>query len=38
MKRVTQALSAGANEYLMKPFTADMVIGKLRLMGILPQG
>ena len=30
------ALSAGANEYIMKPFTADVVEEKLRVLGLLP--
>jgi len=38
MERVTQALEAGASEYLMKPFTAGMVTDKLKFLGILPQG
>ena len=31
---INNAISAGANEYLMKPFTADMVTDKLRLLGL----
>jgi two-component system chemotaxis response regulator CheY len=31
------ALSAGANEYIMKPFTADVVEEKLRVLGLMPQ-
>jgi len=27
-------LEAGANEYIMKPFTKEMIIEKLALMGI----
>lgn len=34
MDHVRMALEAGANEYLMKPFTQDLLIGKLQLMGI----
>jgi len=30
------ALSEGANEYIMKPFTAEMVEEKLRVLGIVP--
>ena len=30
---VAEALAAGANEYLMKPFTGDMVREKLELLG-----
>ncbi len=32
--QMSEALSAGANEYIMKPFTADMVMDKLRLVGL----
>jgi two-component system chemotaxis response regulator CheY len=31
---VAKALEAGANEYVMKPFTKDMILEKLSLMGI----
>jgi two-component system chemotaxis response regulator CheY len=34
MEHVRMALEAGANEYLMKPFTHDLLLGKLNLMGI----
>ena len=34
--RVSQALGAGANEYLMKPFTKEALLGKLGLLGISP--
>jgi two-component system chemotaxis response regulator CheY len=30
------ALHAGANEYLMKPFTGEMIAAKLRILGIGP--
>jgi two-component system chemotaxis response regulator CheY len=33
LSRVAQALEAGANEYIMKPFTKDMVREKLELLG-----
>lgn len=33
--QVCQALHAGANEYVMKPFTDDVIAGKLRLLGVL---
>jgi len=33
-KRVTQALQAGANEYIMKPFDRDMLLNKLVMLGI----
>ena len=32
--QVAKALEAGANEYVMKPFTKDMILEKLTLMGI----
>jgi two-component system chemotaxis response regulator CheY len=34
MSNVSQALDAGANEYIMKPFTADMIREKLELLGL----
>jgi len=34
MIQVVRAIEAGANEYLMKPFTKDMVVDKLKLMGL----
>ena len=30
---VEEALNAGVNEYLMKPFTRDMILDKLRMIG-----
>ncbi len=33
---VSQALEAGANEYLMKPFTKDILVEKLQLVGAHP--
>ena len=35
LSRVTDALSAGANEYLMKPFTSDAVRDKLTVLGLV---
>jgi two-component system, chemotaxis family, chemotaxis protein CheY len=32
---ITKALRSGADEYLMKPYTKDMVEGKLKIMGFL---
>jgi two-component system chemotaxis response regulator CheY len=32
-ERILQALSGGANEYLMKPFTPEIVAAKLMLLG-----
>jgi two-component system chemotaxis response regulator CheY len=34
MSQVETALSAGANEYLMKPFTKEVLMEKLALLGI----
>lgn len=34
MEHVGRALAAGANEYLMKPFTKDLLVEKLALLGI----
>ena len=34
LAHVAQALQAGANEYMMKPFTKDAVIDKLKLLGM----
>ena len=34
LSQVSRALEAGADEYLMKPFTRDDVVGKLELLGL----
>ena len=34
LSQVTRALEAGADEYLMKPFNRDDVVGKLELLGL----
>jgi two-component system, chemotaxis family, chemotaxis protein CheY len=34
LSQVSRALEAGADEYLMKPFTRDDVVGKLDLLGL----
>jgi two-component system, chemotaxis family, chemotaxis protein CheY len=34
-ENVAEALSAGANEYVMKPFTLEMIREKLELLGIV---
>jgi two-component system chemotaxis response regulator CheY len=36
MDHIVSALDAGANEYVMKPFTKDILREKLELVGILP--
>jgi two-component system chemotaxis response regulator CheY len=36
-EQVVKALSAGANEYLMKPFNKDVLVAKLRLMDAFPE-
>jgi two-component system chemotaxis response regulator CheY len=35
IEQMVTALSAGANEYIMKPFTAEMVEDKLRLLQVV---
>ena len=35
MEKVVTAIEAGANEYVMKPFTPDVVLEKLRILGVL---
>ncbi|ATX82887.1 two-component system, chemotaxis family, response regulator CheY [Mariprofundus ferrinatatus] len=34
MSQVIKALEAGANEYIMKPFTKEMIQEKLQLLGL----
>jgi two-component system chemotaxis response regulator CheY len=34
LERVAQALQAGANEYIMKPFDRDMLLDKLVMLGM----
>ena len=34
MDKIVEALEAGANEYVMKPFTADAIVEKLEILGI----
>jgi two-component system chemotaxis response regulator CheY len=36
--QVTRALNAGANEYLMKPFTKDVLVAKLNLLDVFGAG
>ena len=36
MDQIAEALEAGANEYVMKPFTRDILVEKLELAGIHP--
>ncbi len=33
---ISSALACGANEFVMKPFTEDMIADKLRVLGLLP--
>ena len=35
VEQMMQALEAGANEYVMKPFTKEIIADKLRLLGAL---
>lgn len=34
MTRVVEALNEGANEYVMKPFTKDVIVEKLKILGL----
>lgn len=36
VEQMVAALAAGASEYLMKPFTKDMIEDKLRMLGLIP--
>jgi two-component system chemotaxis response regulator CheY len=36
MSQMTKALQAGANEYIMKPFSKEVIVEKLSLLGVLP--
>jgi two-component system, chemotaxis family, chemotaxis protein CheY len=38
MGRMVLALEAGANEYVMKPFTKDILVSKLEYVGALSSG
>jgi two-component system chemotaxis response regulator CheY len=33
---IVRALAAGAHEYVIKPFTEDVITGKLTLLGLVP--
>lgn len=35
MTRVVKAMAAGANEYVMKPFTDEVILEKLQLLGLV---
>jgi two-component system chemotaxis response regulator CheY len=35
LNHIQQALGAGANEYIMKPFDADIIRGKLEQLGLV---
>ena len=37
MSRVVTALNAGIDEYVMKPFTADVIKEKMQMVGLLPE-
>ena len=38
MEQMVKALEAGANEYVMKPFTKEIIVDKLRLLGSSSRG
>jgi two-component system chemotaxis response regulator CheY len=38
VQQVIKALEHGANEYIMKPFTADILRDKLDMLGLVPTG
>lgn len=38
ISRVAKALEAGANEYVMKPFTREVLIEKLEILGLVEAG
>lgn len=35
LERIAEALEAGANEYIMKPFTSESIVEKLEMLGIV---
>lgn len=35
IEQMVKALDSGVNEYVMKPFTEEMITDKLRMMGVL---
>ena len=35
VEQMVRALTAGANEYVMKPFTKEIIADKLRLLGLI---
>ncbi|WP_243374086.1 response regulator [Microvirga solisilvae] len=37
LKNITQALEAGADEYIMKPFDKDILCAKFQSLGLLPE-
>jgi len=37
IEQMVTALDAGANEYVMKPFTTEIIADKLRLLGLVEQ-
>lgn len=36
VSQVVKALAAGASEYVMKPFTKDVIMDKLEMLGVAP--
>ena len=36
-EQVQRAMTAGANEYVMKPFTKEVLVAKLSLLGVFEE-
>jgi two-component system chemotaxis response regulator CheY len=36
-EQVQRAMTAGANEYVMKPFTSEVLVAKLSLLGVFEE-
>jgi two-component system chemotaxis response regulator CheY len=37
LTEMSRALEAGADEYVMKPFTAEVILDKLQILGLAPE-
>jgi two-component system chemotaxis response regulator CheY len=36
ISQMARALEAGANEYVMKPFTKEVIADKITILGVMP--